>query len=277
MPVALLVLVASLIATGCATRATTEELQEQVTAVRAAMTGLQAQVEGARALREDVNRLSTRIEALETRVAEASTHLARLDARVADAERDARDALTRVDALQSVVQKASLATVSVPAPPPPPRPSPAPVPAIVKPPQEERTGEPAVTASRRADYVFAAALSTFRSGEHGQAVLEFMDFIARYPKHPLGGNAQYWIGEAYYLQRDYRQSIVEFEKVLEHGLTHQSVPEALYRIGLANRNLKNRARATEVWRRLVRDYPKSQAAGRAREMLRTSATDATRR
>ena len=64
---------------------------------------------------------------------------------------------------------------------------------------------------------YAAALATFRAREHGQAVLDFLDFIAKYPKHPLAANAQYWIGEAYYAQRDYRQALVEFEKVFEHG------------------------------------------------------------
>ena len=47
-------------------------------------------------------------------------------------------------------------------------------------------------------------------------MLDFIDFIAKYPKHPLAANAQYWIGEAYWAQRDYRQALVEFEKVFEH-------------------------------------------------------------
>lgn len=47
------------------------------------------------------------------------------------------------------------------------------------------------------------AMANSRAREHGQAVLDFLDFIARYPSHPLASSAQYWIGEAYYVQRDY--------------------------------------------------------------------------
>ena len=55
-----------------------------------------------------------------------------------------------------------------------------------------------------AEHVYNLALATFRMGEHGQAVLDFLDFMAKYPKHPLVANAQYWIGEAYYVQRAIR-------------------------------------------------------------------------
>ena len=43
---------------------------------------------------------------------------------------------------------------------------------------------------------YAGALTTFRAREHGQAVLDFLDFIAKYRRHALAGNAQYRIGEA---------------------------------------------------------------------------------
>ena len=65
------------------------------------------------------------------------------------------------------------------------------------------------------EQAYSAALATFRAREHGQAVLDFLDFIAKYPRHPLVANAQYWIGEAYYVQHDYRQAQAEFQKVLE--------------------------------------------------------------
>ncbi len=68
--------------------------------------------------------------------------------------------------------------------------------------------------------------------EHGQAVLDFLDFIAKYPKHPLVANAQYWIGEAYYVQRDYRQALVEFQKVLESAPGSAKAGDALLKIGL---------------------------------------------
>src|SRR5438445_105811 len=80
------------------------------------------------------------------------------------------------------------------------------------------------------EQVYNTALQTFRSREHGQAVLDFLDFIAKYPRRPLAANAQYWIGEAYYAQRDYRQALVEFQKVFEYGPA--KAPDALVKMGL---------------------------------------------
>jgi TolA-binding protein len=88
------------------------------------------------------------------------------------------------------------------APPKPPARSPS---TPAERPRESRSEPP--------EQAYGAALTTFRAREHGQAVLDFLDFIATYPRHPLVANAQYWIGEAYYAQRDYRQALAEFQKV----------------------------------------------------------------
>jgi tol-pal system protein YbgF len=116
---------------------------------------------------------------------------------------------------------------------------------------------------------YAAALATFRAREHGQAVLDLLDFIAKYPEHSLTGNAQYWIGEAYWAQRDYRQALVEFEKVFEHGPA--KTPDALVKIGLCHVRLHDLPRAHQAWQRAVRDHPRSEAAATAQSLLRTHA------
>jgi tol-pal system protein YbgF len=115
--------------------------------------------------------------------------------------------------------------------------------------------------------MYAAALAMFRAREHGQAVLDFLDFLARYPRHPLAASAQYWIGEAYFTQRDYRQALVEYEKVLRHGLASPRAADALLRAGQASKALRDSARAEQLWRRVVEEYPKSEAAQKARTFL----------
>ena len=95
------------------------------------------------------------------------------------------------------------------------------------------------------------------------------DFVTRYPKHRLASNAQYWIGEAYYLQHDYRQALVEFQKVLDLGLG--KMPEALVKIGLCHLSLRDANRARQTWQRIVREYPQSESAATARTLLRNHA------
>jgi tol-pal system protein YbgF len=170
----------------------------------------------------------------------------------------------------------------VPPPAVPPAQAPPPVPLVpqavpsesvppISPVQPREPAPPAPAASRAGnpEQEYNAALATYRSREHGQAVLDFIDFIAKHPKHQLAGNAQYWIGEAYWAQRDYRQALVEFEKVSEYG--PGKAPDALVKIGLCHARLRDAARAEQAWQRVIREYPKSEAAGLARSLLRTNA------
>jgi tol-pal system protein YbgF len=152
------------------------------------------------------------------------------------------------------------------APPPAPvapaiglAPAPAPGVAAVKP-TRKAGGSP--------EQEYAAALATYRAGEHGQAVIDFLDFIAKYPKHPLAGNAQYWIGEAYWAQKDYRQALVEFEKVFAHG--PQKAPDAQVKIGMCHLRLGDVARAQQAWQKVINEYPKSESASLARSLIATN-------
>lgn len=167
---------------------------------------------------------------------------------------------------------ASVSPPPAPAPPPtaPPAPNvaraPAPAPAPA-PPSSATPSKLAPKAGGNPEQEYAAALATFRAREHGQAVLDFIDFMAKYPKHPLAGNAQYWIGEAYWAQRDYRQALVEFEKVFERG--PGKAPDALLKIGLCYLRLSDVPRAQQAWQRVVNEYPKSESAVMARSLIST--------
>jgi len=140
-------------------------------------------------------------------------------------------------------------------------PPPAPPATIITP------AKPAPKAGGNPEQEYAAALATYRAREHGQAVIDFLDFIAKYPKHPLAGNAQYWIGEAYWAQRDYRQALVEFEKVFEHG--PGKAPDAQLKIGLCYLRLGDVTRAQQAWQRVVNEYPKSESAAMAKSLIAT--------
>jgi tol-pal system protein YbgF len=122
--------------------------------------------------------------------------------------------------------------------------------------------------NRAAEQAYYAAVATFRARGYGQAVLDFLDFITRYPHHPLVGNAQYWIGEAYYAQRDYRQALTEFQRVGTVAPGSPKVADALLRAGFCHRRLRDDARARQTWQRLIQDFPRSEAAAKARALLR---------
>ena len=254
---ALVVLVVATVATsGCAwrgdvkrLRADVDQLAQNVSAVQAHQMLMPTGPD--ETVRNEIKSVGGQVARLEPRIAETARELGRLEERLAAAERAVQSTVARLDALGAIVAKLE-------ARPGPPPPSPSPAPARQPAPPRAAMGP---------EQMYATAVAVFRAREHGQAVLDFLDFLARYPKHRLAPGAQYWIGEAYFVQRDYRQAIVEFDKVLEHGLSNSKVPDALLRMGMAWKLLREQTRATETWHRLVNEYPNSDAARKAEAFL----------
>lgn len=271
------VLVLALLVTACASRSSLDRLRADVANMRFAVSDLrQAQQttsgELARVTAEGRPMAARTLEAAAL-VEETAAELARLRARVEALESEARDAKAKAAAPPPVlpppaapVPSPAAAEARAPVPSGPPASATGPVRSALVLPRAERPRKPAARAASP-EQTYAAALATFRTREHGQAVLDFLDFIAKHPGHPLVANAQYWIGEAYYAQRDFRQAMAEFSKVPRTAPGSAKAGDALLKIGLCQRHLRDEARARLTWQRVVRDFPRSEAAVKARRFL----------
>ena len=134
-------------------------------------------------------------------------------------------------------------------------------------PRASVTPPAAARSAQSAEQLFSAAMANLRAREAGQAVLELTDLIARFPDHALASSAQLWIGEAYYQQREYRQSLVELKRVRDGYPKSLQVADALLKTGLCHRALGDGAAARTAWEQVVREHPGSAAAGQARSLL----------
>jgi len=215
-------------------------LREEVTGLRATLEGTATarEAEEARA-REAEEALATRLGTAERRVEELADGVTGLELGVANlAEQFAR----------FEAGSASSATLPRARPSRPRHPGP----------------------SISAEELFDRGMESFRAGELGQAVLDFEEFADKHPGHPLAASTQFWIGEAYFRSRDFEQAASKYQKAIDLAPTGERTPDALLRLGLALRSLRREDRAREVWARLVRDFPESDAALRARAVLRQS-------
>jgi tol-pal system protein YbgF len=240
---------------GCATRAGVGALQSDVSRVRTELAELRLAQD--RVLAE-LRSLDARASESQATLRESAAELAGIRVRLQAAEEELQKSQAAIARPPAAVIPPAAASTPAPVPPPPA--------ALPGPAEGERPRD--IAGDEPAEQAYAAALNTFRAREHGQAVLDFLDFIAKYPAHALAPNAQYWIGEAYFVQRDYRHALVEFQQVLEMAPTASTVPDALLRIGMCHANLREPASASAAWQRIVRDHPLSDAAGQARGFLR---------
>lgn len=100
----------------------------------------------------------------------------------------------------------------------------------------------------------------------GRSVLT--QYLTENPSAKLAPNALYWIGETYYSEKNFAQSILKFKEVSRRFPKAGKVPDAMLKIGLAYDKLGDRENAAFYLRTLVEDYPKSDPAKIGRTRLR---------
>jgi tol-pal system protein YbgF len=93
-------------------------------------------------------------------------------------------------------------------------------------------------------------------------------FLRDYPKHELTVNAVYWIGEAYYGEKQYEKAILQFLDVIQKYPKHAKASAALLKQGLAFGVLGEKATETALLQQVISDYPKSPAAKKAKSLLK---------
>lgn len=114
---------------------------------------------------------------------------------------------------------------------------------------------------------YDAAFRLMKQGQYDLAAKAFRDYIARYPRGPLTDNAQYWLGEANYVVRNFKGALEEFNKVLTDFPGSPKAPDALLKIGYAHIEMGNTAKGRETLGQVVARYPNSPAAKSAQERL----------
>jgi len=102
-------------------------------------------------------------------------------------------------------------------------------------------------------------------GEEGRPLL--LKFLEIDPKSALVPNALYWIGESYYLEKDYPQAILRFKDVTRRFPKHHKAAAALLKIGMSYQMMGEKDNATLYLRALLKDHPRSEPAPAARKLL----------
>lgn len=123
----------------------------------------------------------------------------------------------------------------------------------------------AVTAQERAAY--QKAFDLLRDLRYDQAATAFREFLKQYPEGRYAHIAQYWLGEASYAQRHFKQAIAEYQKLLDNYPRSPKLAEAMLKIGYSHNELGDKAAATSMLNELVKRYPNSTEAGQARNLL----------
>ncbi len=114
---------------------------------------------------------------------------------------------------------------------------------------------------------YEAALAIFRRGEFGPAQAAFVDFVKRNPNSGYVPSALFWLGNAQYATRDYKEAITNFRSLISVAPSHAKVPEAMLQIASCQTELKDAKAARATLNDLVKKFPESEAGAAAKERL----------
>ncbi|MDP3799118.1 MAG: tol-pal system protein YbgF [Polaromonas sp.] len=114
---------------------------------------------------------------------------------------------------------------------------------------------------------FDAALATLRKGEFAAAQNSFVAFMKRFPQSGYTSSALFWLGNAQYALRNYRDAVANFRTLVTLEPGHMRAPEALLSMANCQVELKDVKSARKTLEDLVKAYPQSEAASVAKERL----------
>ena len=111
------------------------------------------------------------------------------------------------------------------------------------------------------------AMATLRKGDFAGAASALLAFQKRFPKSGYAESVQFWLGNAQYGKREYREAMVSFRSLVAAAPESPRAPEALLSLANCQLELKDSKGARKTLDDLLKAYPKSEAAQAGRERL----------
>jgi tol-pal system protein YbgF len=115
---------------------------------------------------------------------------------------------------------------------------------------------PGNTPQEQYDY----ATGLLQRGAYAEAELALKAFVAQHPKDPLAGNAQYWLGETYYVRSDFKNAASTFAQGYQKYPKSPKAPDNLLKLGMSLGQIGQKDNACLAFKQLAKDFPNASAA-----------------
>lgn len=117
--------------------------------------------------------------------------------------------------------------------------------------------QPYTLPGANADEQYQYAFDLMRQTKYDEAEKALSTFVDDYPDHPLAGNASYWLGEAYYVRKDYNNAALTFAQTFQKYPQSGKAPDSLLKLGMSLAALGETADACKALHELKVRYPKA--------------------
>ena len=113
------------------------------------------------------------------------------------------------------------------------------------------------------------AFQALKELRYADAAEEFQSFLSQYPNSEFADNAQYWLGESYYVTRNYDIALTAFQDLLDRFPDSSKAPDALLKVGYTHYELEQWDSARAALTQVQELYPDSTLSRLAENRLRS--------
>jgi len=114
---------------------------------------------------------------------------------------------------------------------------------------------------------YQGAFELLKTSQYDQAIIAFQKYLATYPDSTYADNAQYWLGEAYYVNKSFPEAQQSFQRVIDKYPQSRKVPDAWLKIAFCKYESKEYQSARETLVQLIAKYPDAPSARLAQQRL----------
>lgn len=134
--------------------------------------------------------------------------------------------------------------------------SPAPVATAALPPASETSGDP--------KQAYETAYGYLLQRDYGSAESAFTDFLKKFPNDSLSGNAQYWLGETYFVRGQYKAAASAFLKGYQTYAQSGKAADSLLKLAMSLDRLGQKDAACSSFAELSAKFPTAPQSVKAR-------------
>ena len=116
--------------------------------------------------------------------------------------------------------------------------------------------------------IYAQAFDALKAGSYSVAISGFKGFLRSYPKSPLAPNAEYWLGEAHFVNQDYPKAEQAFRSVLTRWPNSGKARDAMLDLGNALLAQGKLRQGRRTLRQVIQQFPGTGAATQAAKLLK---------
>jgi tol-pal system protein YbgF len=120
---------------------------------------------------------------------------------------------------------------------------------------------------------YQAAFDLLKNSQFDAATAAFQKFLISFPDSSLADNAQYWLGEANYVNKAFTEAQAAFQKVVDKYPQSRKLPDALLKIGYCQYELKDFDAAKRTLTKVATQFPDSPSGHLAQQRLDNMAAE----